>query len=186
MKKLLFLMIFIPLASFSQKYSEVIDIPNKTANQLYSKANEWFALTFNSAKDVIQLQDPVEKKIIGKGVKQFSYSVGKYAVSMNMHFTLMVQFKDGKYKYDIQSSEINPEVGSESYTYELYKQMSTKEGLTEYFKEKNIKPWMVGEKKFQENIEANKLAVAEIEKQLHQVTDDLTAALKKESSTDNW
>lgn len=186
MKKLLLIILFLPLLTFAQEYSEVVEISGKNADQLYTKANEWFALTFKSSKDVIQLNDPIEKKIIGKGIKPIHYPVGKYDVTMNISFTLFVQFKDGKFKYDIQSTEIYPIIGNESYTYELFKAVATEEGLLEYYKQKGIKPWVIGKAQIQTTLEGNKAAIMEIEKQMHSIIEDLTLSLKKEESKDNW
>ena len=55
MKKLIAVLLFLPLCSFAQQYSEVIEISNKTSDQLYSTAKEWFALTFKSSNDVCLL-----------------------------------------------------------------------------------------------------------------------------------
>lgn len=185
MKRLFIILIFVPLISFSQEYSEVVEVPNKTSEKLYTSAKEWFALTFKSSNDVIQLDDPAEKKIIGKGVKQVEYLVRKIPLFMNVYFTLSVQFKDNRYKYDIQSNEIKSGVGKD-YTYKELKLMATEEGLTEYYKRMGVKPWIVGKKNFQENLENNKSVVILIESNLHGIVDNLTSALKKEDKKDNW
>lgn len=186
MKKLLLMLFFIPFISLAQEYSEVIEMTGQTGDQLYSKANEWFALTFKSAKDVIQLNDPTEKKIIGKGSKRISYTIGRYPISLDMNFTLLVQFKDGKYKYNIQSNEINPIIGTEKYTYELLKQRSTVEGVTEHLKIVGPAPWVIGKKQIELIAEGNKNASIEAENQLHNIITDLTMALNKKDTTDNW
>ena len=93
MKKLLLFILLLPVFSFAQQYSEVVEVPGKTADQLYSSAREWFAITFKSAKDVIQMEDPTNKKIIGKGLKKINYIVRGIPVVMDMFFTLNVQFK---------------------------------------------------------------------------------------------
>lgn len=185
MKKLFFLILFLPLFSFSQEYSEVVEIPDKTADQLYSKANEWFALTFKSANDVIQLKDPIERKIIGKGIKRVDYSVGRWDTYYNASFTLFVQFKDGRYKYDIQTTELKTPTG-QTYSYDLLKQCTTVEGQTEYLKSIGASPWVIGKKQIQMSADGNVMAVAEIEKQLKAVIEDLTISLKKEDNKDNW
>ena len=58
MKKLaLLLFLFFPFYANSQSYSKVIEVPGKTADHLYSSAREWFALTFKSANNVLQMDD---------------------------------------------------------------------------------------------------------------------------------
>lgn len=179
------MLLLLPLFTFAQEYSDVIEVPGKTADQLYTGANEWFALTFKSANDVIQLNDPVERKIIGKGMKQANYYINKYPTYYDVYFTLLVQFKDNRFKYSIQSTELKA-AGKTSYTYELLKSVTTVEGQTAYLKSIGAVPWVIGNKQIQAAADGNKSAVDEIEKQLHGIIDDLTLTLKKESSTDNW
>jgi len=189
MKKLLFFAFFLSaLFCSSQKYSEVVEIPGKTADQLYAKANEWFALTFKSANDVIQLNDPAEKKIIGKGVKRISYPDGRNQseLQLNMYFTLMVQFKDGKYRYEIQSSEFSPLLGSEKYSYEMLQYMTTPEGVTENLKNKGVVPWGISKKQIELAAKSNKNATIEAENQLHNIISDLTASLGQKAEDNNW
>src|SRR5665647_853674 len=178
MKKLIAIMLFLPLFSFSQQYSDVVEISNKTSDQLYSTAKEWFALTFKSSNDVIQLDNPAEKKIIGKRVQQVEYIVSKIPVFMNVYFTLTVQFKDNRYKYDILSTEIKSS-GGKDYTYDELKLISTEKGLAEYYKLMGVKPWMIGKKGFQENLQNNQLLIVLVEKKLHDIVDNLTVYLKK-------
>lgn len=64
-----------------------------TKNELYSKTKEWFAKSFKSANDVIQMDDKEAGIIIGKG----NFSDRKSCGIIN--FTLKVQVKDGRYKY---------------------------------------------------------------------------------------
>lgn len=46
MKKLFLLFAFLPFFSFAQEYTEVVEMPGETADQLYSNAREWFAKSF--------------------------------------------------------------------------------------------------------------------------------------------
>jgi hypothetical protein len=183
MKKFLILLILFPLCSSAQKYSEVVEIQGKNSEQLYKSAKEWFALAFKSANDVIQLDDAIEKKIIGKGVKQVNYTVGKIPTYMNVFFTLSVQFKDGRYKYDLQSDEIKSQ-GGKDYTYDELKIMTTEEGLKAAWKSMGASVTLA-KKAFQENLMANQILISEIDDQLKSIPDDLSKALKKEQK-DNW
>ena len=80
MKKLLFALAVISTIQqvFSQElpisektgkvcYEDVVKVEGVSASDLYVRANEWFAKTFNSANAVIQMQDKEAGKIIGKG-----------------------------------------------------------------------------------------------------------------------
>lgn len=184
MKKLLVILLFLPLFSLAQQYSEVIELPNKSAVQSYRSANEWFAVKFNSAKDVIQLNDSIQKKIIAKGVQVVNHQIGKVVAELNVFFTLIVQFKDGKYKYDLTIDEIKTQ-GAQQFTYNELKEMATEEGLIAYNKRMGIS-WSMGNKMIGKVVESNKLIVTEIDQQLKGMINDLTAALKKDTATTNW
>lgn len=97
MKKLLILILFIPFISFAQEYSEVVEVSGKSIDQLYASAREWFALTFKSANNVLQMDDPISGILIGKGFENFSEST----LEWNLYFTIKVMVKDGKYKCEM-------------------------------------------------------------------------------------
>lgn len=108
MKKLLYILLIFPLFVCSQEYSEVVEVPGKNTVQLYATAREWFAETFKSANDVLQMNDPVAGKLIGKASTKVSESYvagGMIKVPMTIdwypNFTIKVSVKDGKYKCEI-------------------------------------------------------------------------------------
>ena len=79
-------------------YEGVFKVEGASATDLYIKANEWFARTFNSAKNVIQMQDKEAGKIIGKGaieVEKSGYPNGVF------DFTIKFTAKEGRYRYVI-------------------------------------------------------------------------------------
>jgi hypothetical protein len=89
-------------------YEGAVKVEGASATDLYIKANEWFARTFNSANNVIQMQDKEAGKIIGKGnitayghFKNFESGIWKFTVS----FTA----KEGRFRYVI--SDIYHETG---------------------------------------------------------------------------
>lgn len=81
-------------------YSEVIEADG-TKDELYTRARTWFAETFNDSRGVIQMDDKDAGIIIGKG--KFIYTDNGAT-----HFTIKIQVKDGRYKYDI--FDLNEEV----------------------------------------------------------------------------
>jgi hypothetical protein len=108
MKKLLFMFILMPLFTLAQEYSEVVEVPGKSSDQLYSTAREWFAETFKSANNVLQMDDPIAGKLIGKASTKVSESYvagGMIKVPMTIdwypNFTIKVSVKDGRYKCEI-------------------------------------------------------------------------------------
>lgn len=114
MKKLIFILYLLPVFCYSQEYSEVIQAEGKTAAQLYTTAREWFAKTFVSANDVIQMEDPVSGKIIGKGSSHIaeSYVIGKgltaifTKIDWYPNYTLKIEVKDGRYRYELTDIKI--------------------------------------------------------------------------------
>ena len=105
MKKYLFLLLFISLVSFGQElnktndgYTEVVDI-ELSKKEIYQKVNEWVALNYNSAKDVIQLN--TEDKVIVKGNFTINFKVTKYVFTYRIHNTLTFSIRDNKYKIDL-------------------------------------------------------------------------------------
>jgi hypothetical protein len=79
-------------------YEGVVKLDSLSSSDIYIRANEWFAKSYNSAKSVIQMNDAVSKKIIGKGEIQVYYigsDAGKFL------YTISFFAKEGRYKYII-------------------------------------------------------------------------------------
>jgi len=99
----------------AQEHTVIIEVPNKKAHQLYTSAREWFALTFKSANDVIQMQDSVAGKIIGKGSAAASTDFinlesnkKPVVLSYNIDFTVAIAIKDNKFKASITDIFVTP------------------------------------------------------------------------------
>jgi hypothetical protein len=89
--------IILPIDSVSHKvtFDTVIQAPNKNKEFLYSQLNEWIALKYRSAKDVIQLNDKENGIIIVKGIFaniEFAGLAGNRDVLHSITFKI----KDGK------------------------------------------------------------------------------------------
>jgi hypothetical protein len=103
---LLFIMNF---TVFSQKegeisYTKVVYVDSSLKSiELYNRARSWFAESYRSSNDVIQLEDKDEGKIIGKGSIRYISSVyyGSEGTKGWIRYTLSVQVKDGRYKYEL-------------------------------------------------------------------------------------
>jgi len=184
MKRLLIILLFItPVFCSAQEYSEVVQIPGKTADQLYTIAREWYAITFKSAQDVIQMEDPVKKEIIGKGYSIIYYKAKKIPASLNMFFTLQTLFKDNRYKYSITVGDLKTNV-SEPFSYAELKSMTTVEGVTEYYKAMKIN--VMTSKRMKQNVaDQDKILISLIDERLQSLVNDLTANLKKDTTEDN-
>lgn len=90
----------LPISTSTGKvtYEDVITIDGLSASQIYVRGNEWFAKTFNSANDVIQMQDKEAHKIIGKGA--ISVVLRRANVGY-FYYTISFYAKDGRFKYEI-------------------------------------------------------------------------------------
>lgn len=95
------------------EYSEVVQVSDVAANELFVRAKEWIALTFNSANHVIQMDDKEAGKLIGKGRSEIftshPYSENRIVSYGHIDYTIEIQTKEGRYKYVISgiSHEFN-------------------------------------------------------------------------------
>lgn len=78
-------------------YSEIVNVDSVSAKVLYVRAHQWFANTFKSAQDVIQLDDKEAGIMIGKGF--FEAVSARNNLIVSVYFTVEIQTKDGRYKY---------------------------------------------------------------------------------------
>lgn len=107
MKKILLICLIFSSKAFAQlpvdsnthlvTYSGIVTV-NGTQEELYSRAREWFAKTYNSAQNVIQMDS--KDKIVGKALMQAYYKGGDYGY---INYTISLYLKDGKYKYEISN-----------------------------------------------------------------------------------
>lgn len=93
-----------------------IDQHGKTKNDAYVAAHTWIAKNFNSANDVIQMQDKEAGQIIVKAVYPFTWYVEgdlgtKYPYSSYVQYTLSLYVKDKKIKTEFMTGVIKS-VGS--------------------------------------------------------------------------
>lgn len=112
MRKLLLILLLLPIAAFSQndptKYKDTIvyppvpidsagsiifkhifEVPNTPKSELYTRAKIWAAINFLSAKNAIQPDDQDKTSLIIKGVEEGEN---------NLWFTIQFTFKDNKYR----------------------------------------------------------------------------------------
>lgn len=92
-------------------YSSIIDAEGKSKAELYTSAKEFFANTFVSAKDVIQMDDKDGGIIIGKGSKRIMIENKKVTVPVSILFSIKIECKDNKYKFEIYSIKFENSLG---------------------------------------------------------------------------
>lgn len=95
----------LPIDSITGKitFMEVVYVDSSfKKNELFNTAMNWFARTYISSKEVIQLQDKEQGVIIGKGIIPVYYQyMGINTQDGYMNYTISVYVKDGRYKYEI-------------------------------------------------------------------------------------
>lgn len=72
------------------------DLPKET---IYDNILVWVASSFNSAQDVIQLQDKEAGKLIIKGNFKENVTMGIASKNVTTYFTLQFDVRDQKYRY---------------------------------------------------------------------------------------
>ncbi|MFH1118713.1 MAG: DUF4468 domain-containing protein [Bacteroidota bacterium] len=84
-------------------YTDIITLDTTfKRNLLFSNASEWFAKTYKSSKDVIQLSDREGGKIVGKAaMKVYHKALGTDNFSGYVNYTISIYVKEGKFKYEI-------------------------------------------------------------------------------------
>nr|WP_321409359.1 DUF4468 domain-containing protein [uncultured Carboxylicivirga sp.] len=188
----LILVLFVAISSTiqAQDYpfkSEVVQQEGMSALDIYLKSKEWYAKTFNSAQDVIQMDERGET-LIAKGITKVDYSsmvMGKeYITPMNIYFTLTSRFKDGRFKYDIIISSVSSETAPVKYPYSLYVNAKTEEGVKEMFQQFNLK---ASKKTIEKSIIANTDFCNAVDNKMNELIDSLKSYIASTTQAgDDW
>lgn len=104
---LIFVMLF-SLNVFAQNsnpliYSEVVDLPGLSKDEIYSMARMWFVEAYKNPQKVLQIQDKESGEIVGKGNTKYYSKIWMGAEGSKgvINYTVKIFIKDGKYKYEI-------------------------------------------------------------------------------------
>jgi hypothetical protein len=96
-------------------YSKVIDVANKSKEELYSLSKIFFVNNFNSANKVIQLEDKDNSVIIGKGNSKIIISAGMGVYStMYLNYSIKIESKENKIRYEIYNFSFDGQYGNTS------------------------------------------------------------------------
>lgn len=91
-------------------YTQVIDAPGKTKDQLYVILNYWYTATFNDANSVIKLNDKEDGCIIGQGyiTNIAAHEGGANAYDVSIRPIIKTDIKDGKIRvtYSVPSYDV--------------------------------------------------------------------------------
>ena len=84
-------------------YTEIMQADGISKMELYTRAKLWFANAYNSANDVLQMDNKEGGQIIGKAIMQYKPTVfsGSAATKGNIKYTIKIFVKEGRYKYEI-------------------------------------------------------------------------------------
>lgn len=130
-------------------YTDVIQVEDVTKDELYSRAREWFVTCYNSAEDVLQMDDKESGKLIGKAFKDIIIQSMGIPVKIKMYYTISIYLKDGRYKYSISDIEYQgyadanipnpPRVPAEgTIIHMLYKKSGKPRAINKQYKEETI------------------------------------------------
>lgn len=134
-------------------FSEVIQADSMKATTLYGNAKLWFANTFKSAKDVIQVDDKEAGRVVGKAWQDIYIKVLGMPSQTKLWFSISVQVKDGRYKiemYDLKYEQYpsqhdrnpQPQAVESWFTVEsYYKNNGKARSINESYKEETEKAW---------------------------------------------
>ncbi|MDQ1770429.1 DUF4468 domain-containing protein [Labilibaculum sp. A4] len=180
MKKLLLgILLLFSVSAFAKEFTEVIEAPDKTADQLYSSARGWFAETFKSADDVLQMDDPVSGKLIGKGFSKVPIKAAGMIVEIKMQYTIKIFVKDGRFKYDISNIRVGELATS---TLEEYELACSPEGAKKALIDAGMKN--PGKKIIEKTANNNKMNYPKFEEAIKNIVADLKIAMK--GAEDDW
>jgi hypothetical protein len=87
-----------PIAPIEERSMQKVHDIDLTKNEIYDKSLEWMAQTLSGSREVIELKDKDNGKIIGKGITSFRGKIGIGSTNVLCRFTLTVEAKDNKYR----------------------------------------------------------------------------------------
>jgi len=80
----------VPIAPIEDRSMRKVHDIDLTKNEIYDMSLEWMARTFFDNKEVIELQDKDNGKIIGKGITTFKGKIGWFSANIPCRFTLII------------------------------------------------------------------------------------------------
>lgn len=102
-------------------YTEVITVDSTSREALYYRSREWFAKTYNSSKDVLQMDDKESGNIIGKANIPMYYTfLGSTSQNGYMNYTISIYLKDNRYKYEITNFIFDRGIGGSESIEHIY------------------------------------------------------------------
>jgi hypothetical protein len=119
MRKLLFLLLFLPLSVWAQGVNpiptdsvtgrfvvaEMVEVPAVSQNDLHDKVQQYLTKAFKAPSSTFQ--EDTEAKIVFKGFRKLNVKTEKINTNYPLSFMLTVTFKDGAYRY--KATDFSPD-----------------------------------------------------------------------------
>jgi hypothetical protein len=90
--------------------TKVFEVADKNKSELFSSINKWISINYNSAKNVIQMNDKEAGTIIIKGINKIDCDVNttknSYTYNFVINHTIEVNIKDNKYRIIYRMTDI--------------------------------------------------------------------------------
>jgi hypothetical protein len=95
--------LLIDSATHRVAYTGVVEVAGTSKAELYSRAREWFAASFVSAKAVLEMDDREAGKLVGNASSQFIVDFGGILGQspITLWRRIRVEVKEGKYRYSL-------------------------------------------------------------------------------------
>jgi hypothetical protein len=90
--------------------SDTVRVEDATTSEIITAGNLFVAQSFQSADDVIQMEDKEAGILIAKGNFDYEFSQPRFTCTSGngkgvVHFTIKLMAKDGRFKFDIKDIE---------------------------------------------------------------------------------
>lgn len=90
-------------ATVPARYQQVVAVPGASADEVYARAREWVALSFEDVHQAVQLDDPQRRLLIGSGYTlAYSYRANsKVKNSVPLWFRFRLEARDGRCRLEL-------------------------------------------------------------------------------------
>lgn len=186
MKKLLIL--YCLLISFAAKpqssvITEIVQVPGKTAEQLYASFKKWIALSVVDYEAAMLLDLPEEKNIIFKTNTDFQFGVNQGEWTRNKYYIkVSCEFRDQRYKYavEIESIEINGVIMD----YDYFLTLSDFNTNLQHQKSVGLKGFFLKDKYINESVKMVLAAQEAVETSVSEIIESFKKYVAQPESTD--
>lgn len=126
--------IALPMKDDKIFYEQVDSAAGVGKDQLFTRAKLWMANAFESAKNVIQMDDKEAGMLVGKGYFNI-HSTGIASATWPCNFTISLTAKDGRYRVQLYNFNYGEGNHSMESVYDAYKKGKMKKATGAMLKE---------------------------------------------------